>query len=291
MKGDLINYLFSTGAIKVAPEGDMFLFTSGLISPYYISTHYLCGGEEASTEMLSFIDSFKGRPEKIVSDVAPRILELSKSNHIYDQVIQKMKKVAEDFMSRTEIDCISGGERRDWFFSIPLARALEIPHLFLYNDGLVLDDSGIKYNSSNQKRSIHVADLLTIGSSYTNKWVPALRSVNVDIPLSINCVDRVQGGAKNLKDAGINEVISLCSINEEFFESARLAGVITENQEMQMLGYYQEQFNSMRKFLIENPGFVKKSLNSDQKTKARMMLTLDNDLYQLGEKYISDVLE
>ena len=229
---EIIDYLFSTQAIKVAESNDMFLFTSGLISPYYVSTHFLCGGEQASTEMLALIDTFKGQPKKIVDIIGPAICELAFKDKIYSSVISLMKEEAIKHMNMNDIRFISGGERRDWFFSIPLARELKLPHLFLFNDQSVFDDNCGEFELSQGEvlKSIHVADLLTVGSSYTTKWIPALKAKNIEISLSLNCVDRAQDGVVNLKKNGVSEVLSLCRIDEDFFDTAFLSKVIDSEQ-------------------------------------------------------------
>lgn len=287
MQSKIVEYLFETGAVKVAEAGKVFLFTSGLISPYYVSTHFLCGGEKASTNMLEVIDSFKASPASIVTEVSKKIEDLVSGNRIYEDVINLMLDVARKSKYFQEIDCVSGGERRDWFFSVPLASRLNLPHVYLYNDGLVLDDNASAMSSSKNSKSLHVADLLTVGSSYTSKWMPYLRKVGVDISTSLNCVDRDQGGVDNLITGGVCEVLSLCKINEDFFKLALSSKVIDQGQYQQLLSFYQDQYNTMRDYLINNPVFIQDSLDSDEKTKKRILLTLQNDLYKLGDEFIS----
>jgi orotate phosphoribosyltransferase len=289
MNNEIIEYLFSTEAIRVSDSQEMFLFTSGLISPYYVSTHFLCGGENASTSMLELIDSYKLQPEKIVFEVAPKIIELSRKDKVYSKVISLMKSHALEYIRNNKVSFISGGERRDWFFSIPLAKELGLPHLFLFNDKKILDENGVdfKFQADEMLNSIHVADLLTVGSSYTTKWIPALNNKNIKISLSLNCVDRAQNGVSNLKKEGVGDVISLCRIDNNFFEYAYSSNVINIEQKNNLKNYFTEQFDSMRNFLISNPNFILNKLNSDQKTRARIKLTLENDLYKLGDKFIS----
>ncbi|MCB0321473.1 MAG: hypothetical protein KDD60_11155, partial [Bdellovibrionales bacterium] len=50
-----VAWLFQTEAFKVSPEDKPFSFTSGLLGPYFIATHYLCGGSEVAESILDAI--------------------------------------------------------------------------------------------------------------------------------------------------------------------------------------------------------------------------------------------
>ena len=56
---DLIKALLDTQALRLAPPGEVFWYTSGTVGPYYLNVHYLYGGPAAATELLSFIDANK----------------------------------------------------------------------------------------------------------------------------------------------------------------------------------------------------------------------------------------
>lgn len=289
----IVNYLFETNAVQVAKEGEVFLTTSGLITPYYVNTHFLCGGESESLRLLNLIDSFKGSPEKIVSEVSSEIIKLYKSHDIYTQVVSLLgdlfsKSKLSDVKFSDSVKFVTGGERRDWFFSVPLAQVLGLPHLYVYNDGLVLDENAQIYKGSGDVGAVHVADLLTIGSSYTNKWIPYLREHKIQIALSLNCVDRDQGGSINLLNAGVGSVSSLCKIGQSFFMEAKNDGVISDTQYQALIGFFNNQFESMRNYLLSHPDFIKRSLGSDKKTRERMLITINQDLYKLGEEFLSE---
>ncbi len=50
MSFDLVEILIQTQALRLAPPGKVFWYTSGTIGPYYIDTHYLCGGRQQAEE-------------------------------------------------------------------------------------------------------------------------------------------------------------------------------------------------------------------------------------------------
>ena len=64
------------------------------------------------------------------------------SNQIYKDVIDAMISTIKKNINISEIDYISGGERRDWFFSNIIAYLLDKPHISIYkNLNAVVSDS------------------------------------------------------------------------------------------------------------------------------------------------------
>ena len=61
MENTIIEALFATNAIRVAPESQPFWYTSGRLGPFFINTHFLLENEAAAGEVLK-------RIEKAISD-------------------------------------------------------------------------------------------------------------------------------------------------------------------------------------------------------------------------------
>lgn len=280
--------LFSCEAIKVAPVDSPFLYTSGLIGPYYVNTHYLCGGREASERILSEINLLQEEPGELICKLPSVINEVLDNSGIYQEVMTRLERVAKDIAEKSCFDYVSGGQRRDWFFSIPLAKMLNIPHLYLFNDQRVLTEDALTFElTSNKTNALHVADLLTVGSSYLSKWIPALDDRGVNISASLNCVDRNQGGKNNLEGAGISEVRSLCVIEDSLFEDAHSKDLLTNDQLLMIKDYQNDPYEAMRVFLKKTPEYVIAALKADEKSKSRIELTIQNDLYELGADFLS----
>ena len=49
MTFDILKALLDTEALRLAPPGEVFWYTSGTVGPYYINTEYLYGGAGAGT--------------------------------------------------------------------------------------------------------------------------------------------------------------------------------------------------------------------------------------------------
>ena len=106
-----------------------------------------------------------------------------------------------------DLDWSSGGERRDWFFSLPVAIRMGLPHLYIYKDGgTFLADGGATtaIDDLTGKRTAHVADLVTEASSYARAWIPAIRDRGGDMLMAANVIDRAQGGMDVIGAAGVD---------------------------------------------------------------------------------------
>lgn len=277
-----INWLFATSAVKIAPSDSQFWYTSGLIGPYYINAQYLCGGEATALSVLKLIDEkaedYKNFPEILTN----RLLEVYEIDTSYRELVDELADKISTLVKSEGITYVSGGQRRDWFFSPIIAKQLNIPCLYIYNDLKVFNQEGQQVKDLKDAKVINVADLLTVGSSYTDKWIPALKAVNASLVASANIVDRSQGGKANLESAGIKNNITLFTINQSFFDQALKQNYVDAGQHKILTNYFNNQDSAMKNWLMENPDFLKKALaSSDPKTQARAKNLVEKDLYGL----------
>ena len=198
---DIESYLFKTNAIRFCEENKPFWYTSGKIGPYFINTHFIYGNEEDATNLLSYIDEALSNHETLPKKVFEKVHTQYQENVIYKNVIDIMKKYIEDNIDINSIDYISGGERRDWFFSNILAYLLRKPHISIYKDlSIVISDSNFentkKIENIQDKQVLHIADLITVASSYLRAWIPAIEKNGGKMKASCCVVDRMQGGKK-----------------------------------------------------------------------------------------------
>ncbi len=184
-----------------------------------------------------------------------------------------------------DVDYISGGERRDWFFSNIIANKLGKSHITIYKDlSIVINDStfGTEINTSNVAgaKVLHIADLITEASSYIRAWIPAIESLNAKINWSTVVVDRMQGGCEKLAEHNIKS-LSIINIDEGLFKNALDMNIINNSQYEMLKSFYENPDETMRNFLITHPEFLENALKSDEKTAARAKLCIDNNLYNL----------
>ena len=283
---DIKSYLFETNAIKICEENKPFWYTSGKIGPYFVNTHFIYGSEKDATELLSSIDDALSNKLTLPKKVFDKVLAQYNNNKIYQDVINTVKKYIEENIDVSEIDYISGGERRDWFFSNILAYLLNKPHISIYKDlSTVVSDSKFEnseiINELPYKKVLHIADLITVASSYIRAWIPAIENLGSKICWSCSVVDRMQGGTEKIAEKGIKS-LSLVKIDLSLFEKALELNIINENQLEMLKNFIDNPDETMRQFLIEHPEFLENALNSDEKTKQRAKLLVDGNLYELN---------
>lgn len=282
---NLVSYLFKTNALRICPDNKPFWYTSGKIGPYYINTHFLYGSEQDAVELLEFIDFEKQDKENLPKKVFEKTFEHYQTNEIYKRVIDEMIKFIKENIDINEIDYISGGERRDWFFSNIVANKLSKPHITIYKDlSMVVTDSEfeeiVDVENVKNAKVLHIADLITEASSYLRAWIPAIKSLGAEIKWSTVVVDRMQGGKEKLEKENVKS-LSMINIDESLFEKALNMNIINENQFEMLKNFYENPDETMRKFLIAHPEFLENALKSDEKTAARAKLCIDNNLYNL----------
>ncbi len=283
---DIVSYLFETKAIKFCMENNPFWYTSGKIGPYFINTHFIYGSEEDATKLLSFIDKCLSEKIGLPKKVFDRVLEQYKTNEIYKNVIDTMKSYIEENIDVSEIDYVSGGERRDWFFSNIIAYLLKKPHITIYKDlSTVVSNYNFeitqKAKDLKNKKVLHVADLITVASSYIRAWVPAIKDLGADICWSCVVVDRMQGGKEKLEKEHIKS-LSIVQVDPNLFKKALDLNVINEAQFNMLNGFFENPDETMRQFLIKHPEFLENALKSDEKTKKRAKLLIEGNLYGLN---------
>ena len=282
---DIMSYLFETNAIRFCEENKPFWYTSGKIGPYFINTHFIYGSEKEAVELLSFIDESLSDKMTLPKKVFDKVLKQYNENKIYHDVIEHIKSYIEININVNEIDYISGGERRDWFFSNIIAYLLNKPHITIYKD-LSTVESNFDFTQTKEvsnlegKKVLHVADLITVASSYIRAWIPAIKNLGASILWSCVVVDRMQGGKEKLEAEGVKS-LSLVNVDTDLFKKALELGFINNNQLELLNKFFKSPDDCMREFLINHPEFIENALNSDEKTKKRAQLLVDGNLYNI----------
>lgn len=285
---NLTSYLFKTNAFRVCEENKPFWYTSGKIGSYFVNGHFLYGSEEDANVLLDFInDELENTSkEQIPQDIFSKILHQYENNTLYSTIINSLVMYIKENISIDDIDYISGGERRDWYFSNIVAYLLKKPHITIYKDSTCIKSS---YNfSTNEQitklenaKILHVSDLLNQASSLLNTWIPVISKLGSKIIWSVCAVDRCQGGKEKLKQADVKP-FALINIDNACFEEALKLGIINENQLKMLQEFVKEPFETMRTFLINHPEFLEDSLNSsDSRTSKRAKKCIEENIYNL----------
>ena len=277
MENTIIEALFATKAVRVAPENQPFWYTSGRLGPFFINTHFLLENEAAAGEVLK-------RIEKAIADnrlTAPEeifdmMLAYYNKGGTFKMVSDKLAEAA----SKLDFDYISGGERRDYFFSMMPAYLLKKPHLTIFKDmssvysekidGPAVDSKDVDLKG---KKALHMADLITEASSYERAWIPVIRGLGSDITDTIAVVDRHQNGRAVLEGLGVN-MVTLTGINRELFEEAQDKGVINAQQKELVMSFLDSPEKYMDDFLKAHPDFITGQIELGGKAKERAELAI-----------------
>ena len=284
---NLITYLFQTNAFKISPENKPFWYTSGKIGPYFMNAQFLYGSEDDANSLLEFIDNELENSTKydLPKDVFEKTLTQYNSNPIYKTTIDEFVAFVKNNIDLSSVDYISGGERRDWFFSNIVAYLLEKPHLTIFKD-LSLVCSSYNFENTSDitdlsgKNVLHIADLLNVASSYLRAWIPAINNLGGNLKWSLVAVDRMQGGTEALKEAGVTSY-SLINVDNSLFEKAYELKIINEAQLETLNKFKENPDETMRNFLIAHPEFIEESIKAGGKSEKRAKLCLDSNIYNL----------
>ena len=278
MENPIISWLFETDAVRVCPEGQPFWYTSGKLGPFYINTQFLYGSEAAANRLLSVIEEACAGDklafyDKVWADICAQLESCPIFSQLIDLLCEEAKKMDADF--------ISGGERRDYFFSMPVARKLGLGHLSIFKDlsSVYTDANGVSMPSDQAglagKKSIHIADLITVASSYIRAWIPAVESLGAKIAYSLAVVDRDQGGSKILGDAGC-PLTTLVVIKPELFETAKALGRVNDEQIALINSFIKDPDQFVTDFLTSHPDFLANEIAKGGKSAQRAELCISS---------------
>ncbi len=287
MDEELVSLLFNTKAFKVADHDNPFWYTSGKLGPYFINVDYLYGSQKDSEDLLKIIDDLLANHDK--EEIPKKLYEILykhyENNDTYKTTIDKLVSYIEKNFQLDLIDYISGGERRDWYFSILVANFLGKPHITIYKD-LTTVFSTCDFEETTTidnlpgKRVFHLADILNTGSSFERAWVPAINKLGSKINWALFVVDRNQSGDKNLLNIGV-QPYSLLSLNEDLLDIALKNNIITPEQKTMLVQYMEDPDGTMRNFINKHPTFIDDVINNstNEKSVKRAKLCKEKNWY------------
>ncbi len=278
MENPIISWLFETDAVRVCPEGQPFWYTSGKLGPFYINTQFLYGSEADANRLLAVIEEACAGDklafyDKVWADISAQLESCPIFAQLIDLLCEEAKKM--------DVDFISGGERRDYFFSMPVARKLGMGHLSIFKDlsTVYTDANGVSMPSEQAnlagKKSVHIADLITVASSYIRAWIPAVEALGAKIAYSLAVVDRDQGGSQILADAGC-PLTTLVVIKKELFETAKQLGRVNDEQIALINSFIADPDQFVTDFLTTHPDFLANEIAKGGKSAQRAQLCIDS---------------
>lgn len=273
----IIDYLFETNAIRVSDPEKPFWYASGTLGPYFVNTHFLFESEERANELLTLIESAaSGNREDFLTALLPLVKRVYETSESYKTVIDLIVDQAKTL----DFDFISGGERRDFFFSLMPAYLLGKPHMSIFKDGETwysesVEEKAVKVESQrlSGKKALHIADLITEASSYTNAWIPSIHGVGASITDTIAVIDRLQGGEANLAKEGVS-MYTFAKIELSLFDEAVEKGILTTSQRDMVAQFMAGPIDYMKSYLLAHPNFIDEQIALGGKPQQRAELAI-----------------
>ena len=213
---DLLKIIHDTKAVSIwnRKTGPVFWYAAGVPGPFYVNTELVIGPALANEllEKITSIIAGSNDPATRVAQLNQAILTDYESTPSFKTVIAAMvAKAKEEFPAGT-YTLVSGGERRDWLFSIPFAKEMGIRHLFLFKNQTSYCEQGITAG----EKPLHVADLINNAASYFDLWLPALQKAKLACAGTLCVNSRGSNGVQKLEASGV-KVVTLNSIDISFF--------------------------------------------------------------------------
>ncbi len=273
----IADYLFETNAVRVSDPEKPFWYASGTLGPFYVNTHFLIESEDKANQLLALIEeAAAGDRTKFLSTILSFVKNQYETSESYKKVIDLIVSKAKEL----DFDIISGGERRDFFFSLMPAYLLGKPHLSIFKDGETYYSENVEETATkvgegdlSGKVSLHIADLITEASSYTNAWIPSIRGAGATINDTIAVIDRLQGGEANLAKEGVN-MYTFAKIELSLFDEGVEKGILTQAQRDMVAHFMENPIDYMKAFLSAHPDFIDEQIALGGKPKQRAEMAI-----------------
>jgi hypothetical protein len=208
-------------------KGPVFWYIAGVPGPFYINTEQMLG-ERLAQELLRTIDTILAstgadNPAARAVQLNKAILAVYQSDPVYQNIVATMVAKAKQEFPLQNCRFISGGERRDWLFSIPFAKESGLKHVFIFKDRTVYCEQALKPLEA----GLHVCDLINNAASHFEIWFPALEKVHLQCVGTVCVNSRGINGVQKL-DAQGQKVVALSHIDLAFFKQSLESGLIDQ---------------------------------------------------------------
>jgi hypothetical protein len=221
---DLIRLIHSTKAVSIwnRETGPVFWYIAGVPGPFYVNTELLIGAA-ASSLLLDEITAILAQtvdPVERSERVTDVVMAVYGKNEVYQRLIATLAATSRAEFPAGSFDLVSGGERRDWLFSVPFAKECGIDHVFLFKNHSLYAKNPIKPGA----KVLHLADLINNAASYLDLWLPILEKAGLFCAGTL-CVVARGDGMNKLAAKGL-KAVSLNSVDLPFFEKSQASGLI-----------------------------------------------------------------
>ena len=250
---EIVKLIYDTKALNIwnRKTGPVFWYALGVPGPFYVNTELVLGAAlaerllEGITAIVAETKDLAVRAERLNALMG----EAYDASPVYQRVIASMVAAAKAAFPAGAFTLVSGGERRDWLFSIPFAAAYGVPHVFLFKGQSFYGKEGFKP----QESVLHVADLLNNAASFFDNWFPALEKAQLKCPATLCLNTRGSNGLTRLGAVGV-KVLALNSIDRAFFEKSAAQGIIDNDTSAEIGVFFDSPKAWAEKYLLGDVG-------------------------------------
>lgn len=280
---DMIKRIHDTKAVSIwnRDKGPIFWYAASVPGPFYVNTELVIG-PELSAQLLKQITAIvaetpdaKARAEKLET----LIMEAFEKDETFKNVIETMVAKTKAEFPAGSYALISGGERRDWLFSIPMAKLLDIKHAYLFKNGDLYCADGV----ATGEVALHVSDLINNAASYFDAWLPILQKAGLHCVGTVCVNSRGSAGVDKLKANG-QKVVALNSIDIAFFEESQKGGIIDAGTVEELRLFFKSAQEWAGAYLMERPELFNAS-GIDSKSFERLVTFFTKDPWNLRDKH------
>ncbi|MDD3370559.1 MAG: hypothetical protein PHE27_01910 [Alphaproteobacteria bacterium] len=281
---DLLKLILDTHAVSIwnRDKGPVFWYTANVPGPFYVNTEMVIG-KELSERMLAGITAIvekESGPEGRATALTKLILDAYGQSEAWQSLIATMIDCARKEFAPGSYAMISGGERRDWLFSIPFAHEAGLPHLFLFKNGSTYCAQPFAAGQS----VLHVSDLINNAVSFFDLWEPALRKEKLSCAGNACVTVRGEAGIGRLREAG-QKVANLITIDTGFFRSLEAAGLVSHGTVEEMEIFFKSSQDWASAYLIDKPELFDVEHCDEKKSFARLRAFIAQDPWGMRPRH------
>jgi len=278
-QSDLLKLIHDTRAVSIwdHAKGPVFWYAANVPGPFYVNTEMVIGSalsekllREITAIVAGTIDT-QARAEQLNR----LIMDAYKHTPSWQKLIATMLERARTEFVPHNFTMISGGERRDWLFSIPFAHAADLPHLFLFKNKTFYSEQPIKAGQN----VLHVSDLINNAASFFDLWQPALETLKLGCSGNL-CVNiRGENGLRRLTEAK-QKTIALVTIDVDYFRQLHAENLISQATFEEIAIFFASAQDWAIKYLIGKPSLFNVQ-SCDDKSFERLRFFITHDPWKL----------
>jgi len=276
---DLMKRILDTKAVSIwnHQTGPIFWYAASIPGPFYVNTELTIGPELSAGLLKNITDICKEGPDARTraEKLEALIMDAYEKDEIFKNVIETMAaRIKSDFADGS-FSLISGGERRDWLFSIPVAKLLGIKHAYLFKNGELYCAEPL----AKGEIALHIADLINNAASYFDAWLPILQKADLGCIGTICINSRGSNGVDRLLANG-QKVVALNSVDVAFFEKCQASGLIDAATLEELKVFFRSAKEWASTYVMDKPELFNVA-NIDTKSFERLQTFFTKDPWDL----------